>query len=189
VKGLAAGQAGVYAGDWERLWRGIVMARKKTSKAEATNPAACEGVVVPVPAKLRKQLGEIVKIVDDFCERHLDEEFKGLCRDMAAALFLAGLPLGSGKAAGWAAGIVYSVGWVNFLGDPSQPHHMKAEDMAKAIGASPATLMNRARNIREGVGLRRVDERWSTKAMLQRNPFVRMFLPGEETDANEEGVR
>lgn len=127
-----------------------------------------------VPRKLQGRFKDIVAITDRFCETHLDAEFKQLCRDMAVVLSQQGCPLTSGKAAGWAAGIVYSVGWVNFLGDPSQPHHMKADDMAKAVGVSPATLMNRARVIRDGLDLRRMDPLWSTKGMLDRNPLVWM---------------
>src|SRR5262249_17207769 len=77
---------------------------------------------------------------------------------------------------GWAAGIVNSVAWVNFLGDPSQPHHMKAEDIARGLGVSPATLMNRAKVIREGLKLHRMDPRWSTKKMLDHNPLVWMVM-------------
>jgi hypothetical protein len=135
------------------------MARKKTKRggepAASVKKAAgdtADGVLVPLPPKLGKRLGEILAITDRFCGEHLDEEYRGLCRDMAAALCVEGFPLTSGKAAGWAAGIVYSVGWVNFIGDPSQPHHMRAEDMAPGLGVSPATLMNRARDIREGLG-------------------------------------
>ena len=80
-------------------------------------------------------------ITDRFCAAHLDQEYRDLCRELAAALCREGFPVTSGKAAGWAAGVVYSVAWVNFLGDPSQPHHMKAEDMARAVGVSPATMM------------------------------------------------
>lgn len=159
------------------------MARKKrTSKAASANevrpqtPEAIAGddVIVRLPPKLGRRLGEILTITDRFCDEHLDGEFKKLCRDMAAVLCVEGLPLTSGKAAGWAAGIVYSVGWVNFLGDPSQPHHVKMENMAPALGVSPATLMNRARDIREGLGLVRMDPGWSTKAMLERNPLLKL---------------
>jgi hypothetical protein len=168
------------------------MARKKTtSKAASADDAvrlrpaeagAGGDVIVRLPPKLGKRLGEILAITDRFCDEHLDAEFKGLCRDMAAALCVAGFSLTAGKAAGWAAGIAYSVGWVNFIGDPSQPHHMRAEDMAPALGVSPATLMNRARDIREGLGLVRMDPRWSTKAMLERNPLLRLaeYLGGDE---------
>lgn len=158
----------------------------KTAPAESVmprSPETSEGgdVVVRLPPKLGKRLGEIIAITDRFCDEHLDEEFKGLCRDMAAVLCVEGFPLTSGKAAGWAAGIVYSVGWVNFIGDPSQPYHMKSEDMASAMGVSPATLMNRARDIREGLGLIRIDPRWAIGAMLGRHPLVQIaeYLSGE----------
>ncbi len=142
---------------------------------EHTPQAGPDGdIVVRLPPKLGKRLGEILAITDRFCDEHLDAEYKALCRDMAAVLCVDGFPLTSGKAAGWAAGIVYSVGWVNFIGDPSQPHHRRAEEMAPALGVSPATLMNRARDIREGLGLVRMDPRWSRKAMLQRNPLLRL---------------
>ncbi len=172
------------------------MARKKTKGDDRKKASADAGddavrphepeagadgdVIVRLPPKLGKRLGEILAITDRFCDEHLDEEYKALCRDMAAVLCVDGFPLTSGRAAG----IVYSVGWVNFIGDPSQPHHMRAEDMAPALGVSPATLMNRARDIREGLDLRRMDPRWSTKAMLERNPLLRMaeFLAGDEGD-------
>jgi hypothetical protein len=127
-----------------------------------------------LPEKLRDRFAEIVAITDRFCGALLDAEFKQLCRDMAVVLCQEGCPVTSGKAAGWAAGIVYSVGWVNFLGDPSQPHHMTGEDMAKAVGVSPATMMNKAKVIRKGLDLRRMAPRWSTKGILQHNPLVWM---------------
>ena len=58
--------------------------------------------------------------------------------------------------------------------------------MAPALGVSPATLMNRARDIREGLGLVRMDPRWSTKGMLERNPLLRL---AEYLDGGGEGTR
>jgi hypothetical protein len=153
------------------------MARKKATHHDSggrTEGGATGQVIVQVPEQLRGRLADIVAVTDRFCDQHLDAEFKRLCRAMVAELFVEGCPLDSGKAAGWAAGILYSVAWVNFLGDPSQPHHMKAEDIARAVGVSPATLMNRAKVIREGLDLRRTDPRWSTRNMLERNPLVWM---------------
>ncbi len=72
-----------------------------------------------VPERLRRRFAEIVALTDRFCEAYLDDEFKRLCRVMAAVLCQERFPVTSGKAAGWAAGIVYSIGWVNFLGDPA----------------------------------------------------------------------
>lgn len=123
-----------------------------------------------IPENMRGRIAEIMAITDRFCDEHLDAEFKELCRDMIAALIVEDCPLASGKAAGWAAGVVYSVGWVNFLGDPSQPHHMTAVDMAKAVGVSEATLMNRAKVIRQGLDLRRMAPLWATRGMLDHKP-------------------
>lgn len=128
----------------------------------------------PIPEELRDRLAEIVGLTDHFCDEHLDAEFELLCRTMAAVLCVEGCPVGSGKAAGWAAGILYSVAWVNFLGDPRQPHHVKAEDIAREVGVSPATLMNRAKVIREGLDLRRMQPQWSTRQVLEHNPLVWM---------------
>jgi hypothetical protein len=127
-----------------------------------------------VPTELRGRFGEIVVLTDRFCAAHLDDEYRDLCRQMAAVLCREGAPVGSGKAAGWAAGVVYSVAWVNFLGDPSQPHHVKADDMARAIRVSPATIMAKAKVIRQGLDLHRMDPRWSTQGMLGKNPLVWM---------------
>src|SRR5262249_41624572 len=93
--------------------------------------------------------------------RRLPEGERGMRRDMAAAMCVAGLPLARRKAAG-RAGLVPSVGWGDFIRDPSPPHHMRAVGMAPSLGVSEATLMNRARDIREGLGLVRMDPRWST---------------------------
>lgn len=136
--------------------------------------AAMDEQTHTIPEKLRGRIAEIMAITDRFCDERLDAEFKQLCRDMIAALIVEDCPLASGKAAGWAAGVVYLVGWVNFLGDPSQPHHMTAEDVAKSIGVSEATLMNRAKVIRQGLDLSRMDPRWSTKGMMDSNPLIWM---------------
>jgi hypothetical protein len=56
----------------------------------------------------------------------LNEEYEALGRKLAGVLARKRpSPLLSGKPDSWASGIVRVIGWVNFLGDPTQPHHMK----------------------------------------------------------------
>jgi hypothetical protein len=121
---------------------------------------------------LRGRFAEIVAITDQFCKARLNEDYRDLCREMAVIVCREGLPVSSGKAAGWATGIVYSVTWVNFVGDPANPHHVKTEDMAAGLGVSPATLHSKAKVIRDGLGLRRLDPRWTVGEMLEQNPYV-----------------
>jgi hypothetical protein len=126
-----------------------------------------------VPEKFRERFREITALTDKFCKEHLDDEYRDLCREMAAVLCIEGAPMGSGKAASWAAGIVYSVGFVNFLtSDPSQPYYMKPDDMARALGVSPATMAAKAKVIRQGLDLNRMDPRWCVRGMLKDNPYV-----------------
>ena len=80
-----------------------------------------------VPAALQSQYDEIVALTDPFCQRHLNEEYRDLCRRMAATLCRKRpSPVATGKTRTWACGIVYSVGRVNFLFDQSQTPHLRA---------------------------------------------------------------
>lgn len=129
-------------------------------------------LLAQVPAKLHKRLREIMALADAFCKTHLNAEVRDLCREVAVATCQAGLPISSGKAASWAAGIVASVGFANFLGDPSQSYHMTMDEMAEKIGVSPATLHAKAKVIRDSLDISRMDPRFSTKGMTDHNPVV-----------------
>jgi hypothetical protein len=129
-------------------------------------------LLAQVPAKLHRRFREIVAVTDAFCQAHLNGEFRDICRALAVTICREGAPVTSGKAASWAAGIVASVGFVNFLGDPSQPFHMTTDEMAQRIGVSPATLHAKAKVIRDSLDIRRMDPRFSTKAMTDRNPLA-----------------
>jgi hypothetical protein len=125
-----------------------------------------------LPAKLHRRFREIVALTDAFCDAHLNGEFRDLCRDLAAAICAAGLPVTSGKAVSWAAGVVATIGFVNFLGDPSQPLHMTMDQMAQKMGVSPATLHAKAKVIRGALHIQRMDPRFSTKDITDFNPLT-----------------
>jgi hypothetical protein len=125
-----------------------------------------------VPRPLRERFTEIVAITDRFCTDHLNEEYRQLCREMAVTLCREGMPVTRGKAVGWAAGIVAAVGWVNFIGDPSQNPHMRMEDIARAIGVSPATLAAKTKVIRDELNLMRFTPAWTLPSKLGDNPLV-----------------
>lgn len=120
------------------------------------------------------RLRAIIELTDDFCDTHLDAEYKFLCRELALAICEAGLPLGRGKLAGWAAGVVNAVGWVNFLGDPSFEPYMKLGDVAAAFGVSAATMHARSKPIRLALDLSPFDPQWTLPSRLGENPLVWM---------------
>ncbi|MFP4217161.1 MAG: DUF6398 domain-containing protein [Phycisphaerae bacterium] len=128
-----------------------------------------------VPRAYRERFDEIIERTDAFCDRHLNDEYKQLCREMATAICAAKLPVRRGKPEGWAAGVVYALGQVNFLSDPSQDPHMKSEEIAQGIGVSPATMQAKAKIIREKLDLIQMDPSWSLPSMLSDNPLVWML--------------
>jgi hypothetical protein len=121
-------------------------------------------------------LERIVALTDGFCRDHLDEEYATLCRKLAGVLARKRpSPLTSGKPEGWAAGIVRVIGWMNFLGDPSQPHHMKMSDIDKKMGVSEATGSAKATAIRKLLKLHGFDVEWTLPSFMEQNPMVWML--------------
>ena len=69
-----------------------------------------------VPRKLQERFDAIVALTDEVCQEHLDEEYAQLARQATAALCRKRpSPLLSGRVSSWACGIVYALGFVNFL--------------------------------------------------------------------------
>jgi len=128
-----------------------------------------------VPDKYVSRLKEIVALTDDFCDAHLNAEYKALCRDLALAVCQEGSPVLRGKAASWASGVAYILGRVNFLGDPGQTPHMTSRDMAKGFGVSLGTMRAKGGIIRNGLGIVPLDPAWCLSSMLEDNPLVWMF--------------
>src|SRR5262249_45689409 len=84
----------------------------------------------------------------------------------------------------WANGIVRVIGWVNFLGDPSQPHHMKMTDIDRGFGVSEATGSAKATAIRKLLRLRPFDPEWTLPSRMEQNPLAWMIqVNGLITDA------
>jgi len=117
----------------------------------------------------------IAELTDEFCDAHLNAEYRQLCRDMAAAVCQDGSPVLRGKPRGWAAGVVYALGRVNFLTDPDQTPHMAAAEIAKGFGVSQSTMMNKAKTIREAFDLTPLHPDWCLPSKQPDNPLVWML--------------
>jgi hypothetical protein len=118
----------------------------------------------------------IIGLIDQFCKEHLNEEYAVLCRKLAEKLGRKRpSPLLSGKLATWASGIVRTIGWVNFLGDPSQTPHMKMTDIDEGFGVSQASGSAKSKAIRDLLKLRPFDPNWTLPSRLDDNPMVWML--------------
>jgi hypothetical protein len=118
-------------------------------------------------------LDEIVKITDAFCGEHLDSEYADLCRALAAKLSRKRpSPLRRGDRRIWAAGIVHTVGWVNFLADPAQRPHLRTEQLAELLGVKQTTMGNKGALIRDLLDIGRFDPEFSRREMIEKSPFT-----------------
>jgi hypothetical protein len=121
-------------------------------------------------------LATITGLIDSFCREHLNDEHAVLCRKLAEKLARKRpSPLLHGKPATWASGIVRAIGWVNFLGDPSQTPHMKMTDIDEGFGVSPASGSAKAKAIRDLLRLRSFDPDWTLPSRMDDNPLVWML--------------
>ncbi len=121
----------------------------------------------------------IVRMTDAVCDKHLDSEYKTLSRAMAATLSRKRKsPLGLGQPKSWACGIVYVLGRVNFLDDPSFSPHMKTAELAAAFDVSEATIYAKARLIEKALDVNVLDPRWTVPSHIKQNPLTWMAEVG-----------
>lgn len=118
---------------------------------------------------------QIVELIDEFCETHLNDEYKELCEHMAGAVCHTRLPQNGGSPADWAGGIVDAVGFVNHLHDPNQNLHMTSAQLADGFGISQETMTEKSKAIREKLDLMPLDPDWCLPELLKDNPLVWMF--------------
>ncbi|HVX13659.1 MAG TPA: DUF6398 domain-containing protein [Pirellulales bacterium] len=127
------------------------------------------------PSKEEKDetLGVIIRLIDEFCKEHLNEEYGVLCRKLAEKLARKRpSPLLSGSPYTWASGIVRTVGWVNFLHDKSQTPYMRRSDIDAAFGIGESTGAAKLAAIRKMLGIHQLDPNWSLPSRLDDNPLA-----------------
>src|SRR4051794_23676552 len=67
------------------------------------------------------------------------------------------------------------IGWLNFLGDPSQPHHMKMTDIDEGFGVSEATGAAKSKAIRDLIKMYPFDPQWTIPSLMDQNPMAWMI--------------
>lgn len=129
-----------------------------------------------VPAAMKPRFDEIMALTEVFCSQHLNDEYALVCRQMAAALARKRpSPLVTGKANTWAAGIVQTVGSVNFLFDRSQTLHMRSDDLATGFGLSKSTVANKSKQIKDLLKIGLMDPAWTLPSRIDNNPMAWML--------------
>ena len=126
-----------------------------------------------VPKLMAPIYEKVVGLTDDICKRHLTSEYRDLARAMAAALFRKRpSALTSGQPRTWACGIIYVLGRINFLSDPSFPPHMTTAELCAAFQVGESTVHAKARIIENAIGIGPLDPQWMLRSLADKNPLV-----------------
>lgn len=127
-------------------------------------------------AEVAEVLRVITEKIDRFCREHLNEEYAVLCRELAEKLARKRpSPLLRGSPDVWASGIVRTIGWVNFLSDPSQTPHLRLSDIDAWFGVSESSGAAKLAAIRKMLKIQRFDPNWTLPSRLEDNPLVWML--------------
>jgi len=126
-----------------------------------------------VPERMQSTFNEIAALTDKFCKEHLNEEYAQLASKLNAALCRKRpSPLEKGNVNTWACGIIYALGFVNFLFDKSKEPYMNATDLCKAFGVSSSTGSAKAKVIRDTFKMMQLDPHWCLPSMMDDNPLA-----------------
>ena len=126
-----------------------------------------------VPKSMQATYEAITSLTDAFCREHLNEDYAELARRMTAALCRKRpSPLTSGQPRTWACGIVYVLGQINFLTDPSTQPYMTTADLCARFGVGQSTASAKARVISQALDTSRLNLEWSLPSLVDQNPLV-----------------
>lgn len=124
-----------------------------------------------VPAKMQAIFDEIVALTDPCCTAHLNDEYAQLARQAAAALCRKRpSPLKVSTKASWACGIIYALGFVNFLFDKNNQPYLSAEDLCAFFGVSKSSGANYSKKVRDRLKMDRFDTTWCLPSQLDDHP-------------------
>ena len=120
-----------------------------------------------VPKGMQATNDAITTLTDSFCREHLDEDYRALAQRMAAALCRKRpSPLASGQPRTWACGIVYVLGQINFLTDPSTKPFMTTAELCARFGVGQSTANAKARVISQALDTSRLNPDWLVPNLL-----------------------
>jgi hypothetical protein len=126
-----------------------------------------------IPSAMRDRAEEVIGITDRACHEHLDDEYAQIARLLVARLARKRpSPLARGDVGFWAAGVLYAVGQINFLFDPTQTPHLTAKQLAERLGVGQTTMANKAGLINRTLDIGMFEPDLTREAMLVQHPMA-----------------
>lgn len=126
-----------------------------------------------VPKGQEELYARLSAMTDRFCAEHLDQEYAQMARYVIAALCRKrSSPLSSGNPLTWACAVLYALGQVNFLADKASKPYMAMADLCAHFGVAASTGGNKAKLVREALGIDQYDPNWTLPSRLATHPMA-----------------
>lgn len=149
------------------------MARPRSTVTPSESAAPEPEIPRSVPAAVRSRYADVVRLTDAACSQGLSDEYAELARRAAEVLSRKRpSPLLGGRVPGWACGIVYALGQVNFLFDKSSHPYRSSAELCALFGVSAATGATKAKEVRTALKTRVMDPAWTLPSAMDRNPMA-----------------
>ena len=117
--------------------------------------------------KIKQKQDELIRMVSEFSDEYLDEEYKILNIRLVEKLGRKqDVPFKRGKLENWASGIIYTIAQLNFLFDDSFTPYITADCICNFFMTKKSTATNKARDIRKLLNLKLGNKEFSTQFVL-----------------------
>ena len=124
-----------------------------------------------VPVTARPAFEHIATVADAFCREHLNDEYAERSVVLTAKLARKRpSPLLRGDRRIWASAVIYALGRVNFLSDPSQTPHLPTEQLARLLEVKQTTMAAKGRTVMDLLGLDYTDTEFCLPSRLASHP-------------------
>lgn len=126
-----------------------------------------------VPDNVNNKFMNIIRTIKSFCNDKLNDEYYNLALKLTVKLARKRpSPLLSGQVSTWSAGIVHTLGMVNFLFDKSQKPHVRAQEIAEWFDLSQSTIATKSKSIRDILKINQLDLTWTLPNRMDNNPMA-----------------
>ena len=123
---------------------------------------------------------KIAILINDFCQKHLDEEYMNLCSLLVEDLIKYDEDMFKrGKEEIWAAAVVWTIGSVNFLSDKSSEPYATLADVCDYFGTSTSTIGQKASKIRDLFEIDYFNERYQRAGSGIADIFGKLLMTEE----------
>src|SRR5699024_11986226 len=114
--------------------------------------------------KIKERENKILELTNSFCSQKLDEDYRQLCEKLIKKMGRKHeVPFKRGQLDIWAAGVVHSIGSINFLFDKSFEPYATPNDINDFFETNKSTVSCKARNFKKIFNLGPFDSDISTE--------------------------